>query len=207
MEEENSDFQYKILLLGPSGAGKTSLLLKYSDNIFENVAPTVGVDVRYKYITYENKKIKLDIWDTAGQERYNSVTNSCLNGTNAIIFVYDMTKKASFEKLKTWINNNIDKIEDMVKMVVENKIDIKEEREVSQEDINNFKKDYNIKEVYSTSAKTGDGINEMFMELIKQLLNNKNFGKINPEDESEKSNNISISNINDNNDTSNICPC
>ena len=195
MEEENSDFQYKILLLGPSGAGKTSLLLKYSDNIFENVAPTVGVDVRYKYITYENKKIKLDIWDTAGQERYNSVTNSCLNGANAIILVYEMTKKESFDKIQDWINNNKNNIsEDTQIMVVENKNDIQEERNVSDEDKSVFEKEYKIK-IYSTSAKTGDGIDAMFMDLIQKLLKNKKIGKINSEeDESISKNSFKLTN-------------
>ena len=212
MEEENSDnsdLQYKILLLGPSGAGKTSLLLQYSDNIFENVSPTVGVDVRYKYITYNYKKIKLDIWDTAGQERYNSVTNSCLNGANAIILVYEKTKKESFDKLKNWFNNNKNNIpKDTEIMLVENKEDIKEEeREVSKEDIEAFENENNLK-VYYTSAKTGNGIEKMFMDLINNLLKNKNIGKMNPEDDGEDSSSKKSFRLKkNNNNNSNKCCC
>ena len=65
MDEEYSALQIKLLFLGETGVGKTSLLIRYMDNKFEAGVPTVGIDVRYKYITYDNKKIRLDIWDSA----------------------------------------------------------------------------------------------------------------------------------------------
>ena len=61
----NIDLHYKLLFLGESDVGKTSLLIRYTDDVFESTLPTVGIDVKYKYLTYDNKKIRLDIWDTA----------------------------------------------------------------------------------------------------------------------------------------------
>ena len=98
------DYQYKYLFLGDTNVGKTSLLIRYTESIFDPESlPTLGVDVRYKYVTLENKRIRLDIWDTAGQERFKMITKNYLNGANGIIFVYDITSKDTFDKLKLWI--------------------------------------------------------------------------------------------------------
>jgi len=128
--EDKSDIQYKLILLGASSVGKTSLLIRYTDNIFEAATPTVGIDVKYKYTTYDNKKIKLDIWDTAGQERFANVTNSLTKDANGIIFVFDMTNKESFQKIKPWIKD-IPKNTEII--VAENKIDLEEEEEEEKE--------------------------------------------------------------------------
>jgi Ras-related protein Rab-18 len=72
-KNDKIEYSYKILFLGDSTVGKTSLLIRYLEKKFDNSMPTLGVDVRYKYIQYENKNIKLDLWDTAGQERFKSI--------------------------------------------------------------------------------------------------------------------------------------
>ena len=127
------DFQYKILFLGDTSVGKTSLLIRYTDNKFDaDSLPTLGVDVRYKYLCLEKKKIRLDIWDSAGQERFKNLTKNYFRGANGIIFVCDITNKNTFEILKEWLNevqNDVSKETEMI--IVGNKIDLNEKREVN----------------------------------------------------------------------------
>ena len=175
---EKIDFCYKLLLLGASGVGKTALLLKYSDNVFEAGMPTIGVDIKYKYITYDNKKIRLDIWDTAGTERFESIAKSYLNNADGIIFVFDMAKQETLDKLKTLIKKIKKDVSDTEMIIVGNKTDIKNEIEVTTENITKFENENNVK-IYYTSAKNGDGVEYMFMDLVKKLLNNENIGKVN----------------------------
>ena len=179
----NIDLHYKLLFLGDTSVGKTSLLLRYTENVFENGLPTVGVDVKYKYITYENKKIRLDIWDTAGQERFRGIAENYFRGSNGIIFVFDISNKESFTKLKLWMNDAISKINKGTEMVIaENKIDLEDKRDVSKELIKEFGEKNNI-EIFSTSAKTGEGVEQMFINLVSKLFNNKNIGKVEEDDE------------------------
>ena len=179
----NIDLHYKLLFLGDTSVGKTSLLLRYTENVFENGLPTVGVDVKYKYITYENKKIRLDIWDTAGQERFRGIAENYFRGSNGIIFVFDISNKESFTKLKLWMNDAISKINKGTEMVIaENKIDLEDKRDVSKELIKDFGEKNNI-EIFSTSAKTGEGVEQMFINLVSKLFNNKNIGKVEEDDE------------------------
>ena len=178
------DFQYKLLFLGDTSVGKTSLLIRYTDNKFEDGSvPTLGVDVRYKYVSLENKKIRLDIWDTAGQERFKNITKNYFRGANGIIFVCDVTNKETFDKLKSWLNDaqgNVSPETEMI--VVGNKIDLKEKRQVKLELLKEFGEKHNI-DVFETSAKTGEGVEEIFIELTKKLFKNKNIGIVLPGDE------------------------
>ena len=181
------DLHYKLLFLGESSVGKTSLLLRYIDDLFENSIPTVGIDVKYKYLTYDNKKIRLDIWDTAGQERFRGIAQNYFRGAHGIIFVFDITNKESFNKLKTWISDAKQKINPGTEMVVaENKVDLEERRVVSKEIIEEFREKNNI-DIFSTSAKTGQGVGEIIANVVSKLYNNKKIGVIEDDDEYENS--------------------
>ena len=91
---KKDDLTFKILILGDSNVGKTSLLLKFTDNIFkESYIATIGVEYKEKIITLNNKNYKLNIWDTAGQERFKSITKNFFKSADGIIFTYDITKK------------------------------------------------------------------------------------------------------------------
>jgi len=181
------DLHYKLLFLGESSVGKTSLLLRYIDDLFENSIPTVGIDVKYKYLTYDNKKIRLDIWDTAGQERFRGIAQNYFRGAHGIIFVFDITNKDSFNKLKTWISDAKQKINPGTVMVVaENKVDLEERRVVSKEIIEEFR-DKNDIDIFSTSAKTGEGVGEIISNVVRKLYDNKKIGKIEDDDEDENS--------------------
>ena len=181
------DLHYKLLFLGESSVGKTSLLLRYIDDLFENSIPTVGIDVKYKYLTYDNKKIRLDIWDTAGQERFRGIAQNYFRGAHGIIFVFDITNKDSFNKLKTWISDAKQKINPGTVMVVaENKVDLEERRVVSKEIIEEFR-DKNDIDIFSTSAKTGEGVGEIISNVVRKLYDNKKIGIIEDDDEDENS--------------------
>ena len=163
--------------------GKTSLLLRYTEDKFDSSLPTLGVDVKYKYLTYENKKIRLDIWNTAGQERFRGITKNYYRGVSDIIFVFDMTNKDSFNKLKVWMSDAKQNMRPGTEMVIAaNKNDLEKKREVSKEAIKEFGDKNNI-EIFSTSAKTGEGVGEMLTDLVSKLYNNKSIGNVEEDDE------------------------
>ena len=100
---------FKILLIGNSGAGKSCILMRYSENQFtNNFYNTIGVDFKVKNLQIDGKDVKLQIWDTAGQDRFRTITSSYYRGANGILIVYDCTDKESFENIKTWMSE-IDK--------------------------------------------------------------------------------------------------
>ncbi len=178
------DLQYKLLFLGDTSVGKTSLLIRYIDKKYdEDSLPTLGVDLRYKYVTLENKKIRVDIWDTAGQERFKNITKNYFRGAHGIILVFDITNKVTFDVLKTWFitaQNIVPPETEMI--VVGNKIDLEDKREINFESLKEFGLKHKI-DVFETSAKTGEGVEEIFTYLINKLFKNKNIGKILPNDD------------------------
>lgn len=182
---EKVDYQYKILILGDATVGKTSLLIRYIDNKFDaDSLSTLGVDVRYKFITLNNKKIRMDIWDTAGQERFKNITKNYFKGAHAIIFVFDVNKKKTIEKLKFWFDNSDENVsKETVKIIVGNKIDIEGSREVKLEQMKSYGEKFNM-EVFEASAKTGIGIPEIFTYLVTTLSKNPEIGAVIPDDDS-----------------------
>ena len=187
---EGVDVVYKLLLLGESSVGKTSIILRYIENLFnESNTSTCGIDVKCKYVTCENKKIRLDIWDTAGQERFRGLTKNYFRGAHAFILVYDITNKDSFDKLKNWIKDAKEKIEDdkSYKMaVVGNKKDCDKKREVSFQTLKEFGESNDV--IFSeVSARTGEGIEQLFNDFIKELLKNRNIGIYKEDEERERS--------------------
>ena len=97
------DLKLKLLIIGDSNVGKTSMLLNYTDNYFpESHLATIGVEYKVKEIKTDKYNIALQIWDTAGQERFRSITKSFFRNTNGILFVYDITSRRSFQSVKDW---------------------------------------------------------------------------------------------------------
>ena len=171
MEEE---IIIKILILGDSNVGKTSLLLKYADNFFpDSHVATIGIDYKVKPYNINGIDIKMQLWDTSGQERFRSVTHNFLKNAHGIAYVYDITNKKSFDGVKDWIkdaeNNGSGKEK---KILIGNKIDLDRKREVTKETLEKFgnKKKINTFEV---SAKTDINVNEAFDYLANLITKDK----------------------------------
>ena len=178
---EKYNYIFKIILIGNSNVGKSSILKRYIQKVFDdNYSCTIGVDFFMKSITIGEKTIKLQLWDTAGTEKFRSITTGYYRGANAALVVFDLTSKKSFTALNEWIQNyykysNPDSVKNVV--IIGNKCDLTESREVTEEEINDFIKDNNIT-YFETSAKDGKNIDECFnhmaQKLIEQYENNDN---------------------------------
>lgn len=168
----NYDYLFKIILIGDSGVGKSSLLQRYTDDVFTNVySSTIGVDFRMKTIKFNGKIIKLQIWDTAGQERFRAIIGSYYRGADGIIICYDTTNYNSFNNVKLWLNE-IEKYynnNDITKVIFGTKNDIKNNHIVNDESLNSLANATNIK-IYQTSAKNNNGVDFAFNHLISDLI-------------------------------------
>ena len=168
---------YKIVVIGDINVGKTSILSRFSYGSFEqSYMPTLGIDFFTKNLFYEDKTIRLILWDTAGQERFRSLIPSYLKNADCIIIVYDITNKDSFNSLAHWLNdakNNT--IEGTIFVICGNKIDLKEKRVVTNEEIDEYINKENLLYV-ECSAMNGEGIKELF-NLISKNLGESNFAK------------------------------
>ena len=131
---------------------------------------SIGVDFKLKNIEIDNKKIKLQIWDTAGQERFRTITTSYYKGAHAIVIVFDITDKDSFEHVKIWMQD-IDKFakQGVMRILVGNKCDLENQRAITKEEGNEMALKYGIKYV-ETSAKDTINIEELFVNTAKNLM-------------------------------------
>jgi small GTP-binding protein len=169
MKNESSyDHIFKILLLGDSSVGKTCVLLRYSDDTFNDYhISTIGLDYRLKLVNVSpNTTVKLQLWDSAGQDRFKAITRNYYKGAHGIVLLYDVTSPASFSNIKNWISQIKDNTSDKVKMcIVGNKIDLPEERKVSYEEGVRLASEYNLK-FFECSAKNNIGISDIFQYLV-----------------------------------------
>ena len=181
--EEDFDEKIKVMLIGDSSVGKTSLLKKYTKNEFSHsYITTIGIDFQIKYLNISNKKIKLQIWDTAGEERYRIVAKNYFNSTDGFIIVYDITKRESFDNINNWIEQIRDNAPNYSKSVLfGNKNDLQDKREVDYEEGEELANKYNFK-FFETSAKDGININKGFENLARIIL-----GDFEPVKQSRKS--------------------
>ena len=175
------DVKYKIMVLGESKVGKTSLIKRYTKDQFGGVyLTTVGMDFQDKIIEIEDKKVRLQVWDTAGQERFRNVTKSYFQSSQGLLVVYDITDKESFEKINFWVDNIKNNAPENAKLIlVENKCDLANERKVSYEEGENYAKKFNIK-FFESSAKDGTNVKEFFFYLANEIYqDDKTKGKDN----------------------------
>jgi small GTP-binding protein len=170
----NYDYLVKILLIGDSGVGKSSLLIRYSENTFtDNFSSTIGIDFRIKTIDVNDKRIKLQIWDTSGLERFKTVTGAYYRNVMGIFLVYDVSNIKSFQNINNWLKNvKKNASDEKCLMLIGNKCD-KEEREVSFEIGKQLADELNIKFI-ETSAKSTINIDEIFTEMAINIIENMN---------------------------------
>ena len=165
------DYIFKIVLIGDTCVGKSCILVRFSDDVFnENYVTTIGVDFRFKTMIVKNKIAKIQIWDTAGQERYRSITTAYYRGAAAIIICCDSTNKDSFYNLNNWIDE-ISKYTDkeVDKLILMNKCDLVDDRQIDKSEMAKFEKENGIK-IMEVSAKTGNGIDKAFEYIIEKLI-------------------------------------
>ena len=172
------EINIKILLVGDTRVGKTSILFRYIDDTFPNDhLATIGVEYRFKISEFHGFKIKLQIWDTAGQERFHSITNNYFHNADGIIFVYDITDKKSFEGVKIWISESEETNSNFKKILLGNKCDLKHKRNISEEEVKNFCDEKKI-DNYEVSAKDNINLEEAFNKIIELILKNKDDNEI-----------------------------
>ena len=170
MDEDNYDLIFKLVLIGDTGVGKTNILSRYINNEFSLATQsTVGVEFGSKIIKKNDKLIKLQIWDTAGQERYKSITSAYYKGSKGAFVVYDISRKSTFENVDRWIEElKANGSEDVLIMLVGNKSDLEDKREVQTEDV--IKKAEQFKIAFcETSALDGKNIDHAFDNLINEI--------------------------------------
>ena len=162
---------YKIVIVGRSAVGKSSLLLRFTDDRFvEDYLTTIGVDFKFRSLKLNNENFKLQIWDTAGQEKYQTITKTFYKDAQAIVLVYDLTSRASYEEAKNVWLEEARKNGDLnaVYLLIGNKSDIQGKLEVPVEEVNKFAKDQGLLS-FQCSAKTGENVETAFFELTKQI--------------------------------------
>lgn len=164
------DYLIKLMLIGDSGVGKSSLLLRFSDDSFDmNCTPTIGIDFKLRTIELDSKKIKLQLLDTAGQERFKTITTAHYRNAMGILLVYDITNDQSFRNIEEWLKN-IEKhtSQPVNKILVGNKTDLAAQRKVSTEDGKKLAEQLDMA-FYETSAKDKTMVDEAFFALTRDI--------------------------------------
>ncbi|XP_004596685.2 ras-related protein Rab-26 isoform X2 [Ochotona princeps] len=165
------DVAFKVMLVGDSGVGKTCLLVRFKDGAFLAGAfiSTVGIDFRNKALDVDGTKVKLQLWDTAGQERFRSVTHAYYRDAHALLLLYDVTNRLSFDSIQAWLTEIKEHAQhNVVLMLLGNKVDSTQERVVKREDGEKLAKEYGLP-FMETSAKTGLNVELAFMAIAKEL--------------------------------------
>ena len=193
--QQDYEFIFKVLLIGNSNVGKSSLFLKFVDDIWNDTfVPTIGVDFKIKTFEIDSSKIKMQIWDTAGQERFKNIIASYYRGAHGILLLYDVTDKDSFKNLSNWlieIEKNSSK--NVIKVLIGNKSDLEDKRVISQSQGKDFADTYGLKFI-ETSVKKNINVKEAFETLGRELMAASGDKKITKEKPNKK---ISVSKAQD----------
>jgi Ras-related protein Rab-1A len=171
---------FKIIIIGDSGVGKTSILSRYADDSFtESHISTIGVDFRFKTISIENKytneleQIKLQIWDTAGQERFKNITSAYYRNADGLVVVYDITDNKSFDNISIWLSEVRKYMENSKPIIIIGNKSDREDRQVTFEELEQFSKKNNFLYL-ETSARQDNNIELLFMKMAVACLYDKN---------------------------------
>ena len=171
--KEQYNYILKILLIGSSHVGKSSLLVRFCDDKYnEYYVSTIGVDFKLKTMAIDNELVKVQIWDTAGQERFKAITTSYYKNAHGIIIAYDVTDRNSFVSIRHWMDE-IERlaVKGIPKIVIGNKTDLESKRGVSYKEGEEIAKKYHA-EFYETSAKTAENVSEVFEKMTREIIKN-----------------------------------
>ena len=165
----------RVLTLGYTDVGKTSILLRFTKNQFhDKYVSTIGIDFKSKPLKInDNTTVKVLVWDTAGEEKYKGIVKSFYNKANGILLTFDLTNKESFDRIDFWVQElkkNVG-LNDLYIVLVGNKKDKIEDRKVSYEEAENYSLDNEFGGYFEVSAKTNEGIDDLFINVAKGVLN------------------------------------
>lgn len=176
VQYDTYDYLCKMLVIGDSGCGKSSLLTRFSDDEFNTgYASTIGVDFLVRTIDVGAKRVKLQMWDTAGQERFRTITTSYYRGAHAVLIVFDVTQEDSFRNVKRWVSEletiNAGAIGQTATqvMLVANKVDLTRQRVVESHRIEELAQELHIPFI-ETSAKTNLNVQEAFTKIASSFV-------------------------------------
>ena len=173
MNDSGIDVSYqvnrqKIIFIGDISVGKTSIINVLTGYKFnDEYEASIGVDFFSKTIKYKGKTIKLQIWDSAGQEKFRSLIPNYIRGSSLVFIVYDITNKKSYNNLQSWIDF-VNNIENANIVIIGNKIDLENKREVTKEEALKFCEEKNY-DFYEVSAKEGNNLNDMLFNSVANL--------------------------------------
>eukprot|EP01116_Phalansterium_solitarium_P003838 TRINITY_DN14669_c0_g1_i1.p1 TRINITY_DN14669_c0_g1~~TRINITY_DN14669_c0_g1_i1.p1 ORF type:complete len:214 (+),score=35.26 TRINITY_DN14669_c0_g1_i1:180-821(+) len=173
------EYIFKYIIIGDMGVGKSCLLHQFTDHKFMQDSPhTIGVEFGTRIVDVASKKIKLQIWDTAGQERFRAVTRSYYRGAAGALLVYDITRRATYNHLTSWLSDARSLTNpNTVIMLVGNKKDLDESRDVSYEEASKFAEENGLIFIES-SAKTGDNVEEAFLKTARLIYQSVQEGNV-----------------------------
>lgn len=162
---------FKVVLLGEGCVGKTSLVLRYVEDKFNNNhLQTIQASFLNKKINIDGKRLNLAIWDTAGQEKFHALGPIYYRSSNGAVLVYDITDEKSFQQVKTWVKELRKMLgKDVCLIIVGNKIDLEKDRHVSLEEAEDYANKVGAVH-FQTSAKLNQGVEDMFLVLSKNML-------------------------------------
>mmetsp|Transcript_8028 Transcript_8028/g.14875 ORF Transcript_8028/g.14875 Transcript_8028/m.14875 type:complete len:209 (-) Transcript_8028:279-905(-) len=183
----------KLVLIGDSGVGKTSILSRFVDNDFnDNFYSTIGVDFKARTMTVGDEKVKIQVWDTAGQERFRTITSSYYRGAKGIMIVFNVADRLSFENANVWLREANKFSNDSVKILVGNKADVStSQRQVSFEEAREYALKVNMPFI-ETSAKLGQNVHEAFQLISQDIMRRQS-----PESENNGEGSLQLSELND----------
>ena len=175
---DNDGESINIMTLGNTAVGKTSFIIKYTEDTFQEVyLSTIGIDFKIKTVTIKDKQYKLFFYDTTGQERFRSLSFNIIKNAHGIILMYDITNKSSFNSIPEWIKNiKESKGEDFPMILCGNKIDKEDERVITREESEELSNEYVI-DFFEISNKNGINIEKAVLSLVKKILRHNKYKK------------------------------
>ena len=182
-DDTRSDVMFKVVIIGNTHVGKTSLMLRYADDTFRTKhISTIGVDFKIVNVKIGETTVKLQIWDTAGQDRFRTISSTYYRGAHGAIVVYDVTSSQSFYNVEHWINDMNAYNQNVYKILVGNKDDDPNGTSVSKiietKEAQTLAKQLNVNS-FETSAKENINVKEVFEDMAHELLKRYNLRKAN----------------------------
>ncbi|XP_029017704.1 ras-related protein Rab-19-like [Betta splendens] len=170
--DDTFDFLFKIILIGDSNVGKTSVVQNFKSRTFsERQQNTIGVDFTVRTVDIDGRKVKIQVWDTAGQERFRTITQSYYRSAHGAVIAYDLTRSSTFDSVTHWIKETeLYGAANVVLVLIGNKSDLEDQRQVPFVKACDLAKERGILAALETSAKESQNVEEAFFMMARELL-------------------------------------